>query len=405
VGKGTSKKIAALGQSGTDPEPTPRKRFHIPANNIYFTGREDYLAELHRQLQQTEAAVISGLGGVGKSQTAIEYAHRYAKPNDSYKQRYNWAFWVKADTDLNLESDFAEIARQVGIAQTGQTNPELAQTAKGWLERTGDRWLLIFDNADTPSLLKPYRCQNPQGRTLLTSRADSFAVLGIRQPLALEVLSEAEAVTFLWERTERVRPDRHTAETLAAMELAKELGYLPLALEQAAAYIAQKQTYFERYLPSYRKRQLQLLETHAPEIGDYPLSVATTWQLNFDQVNKENQAAADVLRLSAFLAPDDIPCELLVKGAAHFGEAIATALVDCQEDPVVLDEVLSALTKYSLIRRNPEAFCYSIHRMVQLVQRHNMSAEEKTLWCDRAVAGLNDIFPYGRCCMKRGCGR
>ncbi|NJO76587.1 MAG: tetratricopeptide repeat protein, partial [Leptolyngbyaceae cyanobacterium RM1_406_9] len=337
--------------------------------------------------------MISGLGGVGKSQTAIKYAHRYAKPNDSYEQRYDWAFWVKADTDLTLESDFAEIARQVGIAQIGQTNPELAQSAKSWLERTSDRWLLIFDNADTPSLLKPYRCQNPQGRTLLTSRVDSFAVLGIRQPLAMEVLSEAEAVTFLWERTERVRPDRQTAETLAAMELAKELGYLPLALEQAAAYIAQKQTYFERYLLSYRKRQLQLLETHAPETGDYPLSVATTWQLNFEQVEQSNPAAADVLRLSAFLAADNIPCELLVQGAAHLGEAIATALKDFQEDPVVLDEVLSALTQYSLIRRNPEGFCYSLHRLVQLVQRHNMSPEERILWCDRLVEGLNDTFP------------
>ncbi|NJN59601.1 MAG: tetratricopeptide repeat protein [Leptolyngbyaceae cyanobacterium SL_5_9] len=337
--------------------------------------------------------MISGLGGVGKSQTAIKYAHRYAKPNDSYEQRYDWAFWVKADTDLTLESDFAEIARQVGIAQIGQTNPELAQSAKSWLERTSDRWLLIFDNADTPSLLKPYRCQNPQGRTLLTSRVDSFAVLGIRQPLAMEVLSEAEAVTFLWERTERVRPDRQTAETLAAMELAKELGYLPLALEQAAAYIAQKQTYFECYLLSYRKRQLQLLETHAPETGDYPLSVATTWQLNFEQVEQSNPAAADVLRLSAFLAADDIPCELLVRGATNLGEAIATALKDFQEDPVVLDEVLSALTQYSLIRRNPEAFCYSLHRLVQLVQRHNLSPEERTLWCDRLVEGLNNTFP------------
>jgi tetratricopeptide (TPR) repeat protein len=338
--------------------------------------------------------VISGLGGVGKSQTAIKYAHRYAKPNDSYEQCYDWAFWVKADTDLNLESDFAAIAHHLNLAQTGQTNPELAQAAKHWLETTSDRWLLIFDNADTLSLLKPYRCQNPQGHTLLTSRADSFAVLGIRQPLALEVLSEAEAITFLWERTERVRPDRQTAETLAAVELAQELGYLPLALEQAAAYIAQKQTYFERYLPSYRKRQLQLLETHAPETGDYPLSVATTWQLNFEQVEQSNPAAADVLRLSAFLAADDIPCELLVRGAANLGEAIATALKDFQEDPVVLDEVLSALTQYSLIRRNPEAFCYSLHRLVQLVQRHNMSAEERTLWCDRLVEGLNDTFPY-----------
>ncbi|NJL42113.1 MAG: tetratricopeptide repeat protein [Leptolyngbyaceae cyanobacterium SM1_4_3] len=337
--------------------------------------------------------MISGLGGVGKSQTAIKYAHRYAKPNDSYEQRYDWAFWIKADTDLNLESDFAEIARQVGIAQTGQTNPELAQAAKGWLERTSDRWLLIFDNANTPSLLKPYRCQNPQGRTLLTSRTNSFASLGIRQPLALEVLSEAEAVTFLWERTEQVRPDRQTTEAQAAIELAKELGYLPLALEQAAAYIAFNEDDFEHYLMMYHQQKLQLLEEPSDRMGDYPESVATTWKINFNDVSKKSPAAADVLRLSAFLAPDEIPYELLVQGAANLGEAIASALSDIQSNPLVLNKVLTPLAEYSLIRRDREAKCYSLHRLVQLVQRHEMSTEEKTVWCDRAVASLNDIFP------------
>ncbi len=336
--------------------------------------------------------MISGLGGVGKSQTAIAYAHRYAKPNTAYQQRYDWAFWVKADTDLNLESDFAEIARQVGVAQA-ETLPELAKAAKHWLETTADRWLLIFDNADTPSLLKPYRCTNSQGQILLTSRADSFAGLGIRQPLGLGVLSPDEAVAFLWERIDRDCADSDPEEGHAAIALAQEVGYLPLALEQAAAYIAQKQTRFEVYLTSYRRRKLQLLETHPPETGDYPASVATTWQLNFEQVEQQNPAAADVLRLSAFLAPDEIPCELLVQGAANLGESIATALADFEADPVVLDEVLATLTQYSLIRRYPETFCYSTHRMVQLVQHHAMSTAEQTLWRDRAVAGLDDTFP------------
>lgn len=387
------KKVTAPDRPSSDREPIAQKTLHLPYDrNPFFTGRDQVLRDLHQKLTETGAAAltqaIAGLGGVGKTQTAVEYAYRYAQDESVYK----WVFWIKADTDLNLVTDMAAIARSVTIASEDQKLDELVAIAKNWLE-THDDWLLIFDNADHPDLVKPYRPKNPRGRSLLTSRAQSFGGLGIRSPLVLETLSEVEASAFLWYRTGKEQPTESNGETAAAIALVRELGCLPLALEQAAAYIQQKQTSFAAYLKSYRKRKLALLEAQLPEVGDYPASVVTTWELNFQAVEEQNSAAAQVLRLSAFLASDAIPNELLVVGAAEFGEAIGTALVYFADDPVVLDELLEPLIAYSLIRKDLVIECYSIHRLVQEVLKDRLTLEERRDWLERAAAGLSKTFP------------
>ncbi len=126
-----------------------------------------------------------------------------------------------------------------------------------------------------------------------------------------------EAAAFLLHRCGRegVEP----AERDAAEQLARELGGLPLALEQAAAYIRETRATFRRYLEGYRNEGLKRVETHRPALGKYPRSVVSTWAANFDSVQNESPAAADALRLSAFFAPDDIPFELLTRGGSELG--------------------------------------------------------------------------------------
>lgn len=300
-------------------------------------------------------------------------------------------FWVKADTDLNLATDFGRIASAIGLPHfAGQPLNETVQTVKRWLE-TNDRWLLVFDNADTPSLLKPYRPNNPECRILITSRAQVFDTLGIAQPLEIQQLSLEDAIEFLFKRTERQQAQ--SAEVAAAEALAGELGYLPLALEQAGAYIFQKKASFSAYLASYRKRRLPLLQKQLPQTGDYPESVATTWAINFQEVEKDTPAAADLLSLSAFLASDDIPYELLVLGAEHLGDRLSVALMDAAEDPLMLSELLEPLTRYSLIRVEPEQNCYSIHRIVQAVLRDRMDAATQQQWIEQSIEALNAAFP------------
>ncbi|HJQ22878.1 MAG TPA: FxSxx-COOH system tetratricopeptide repeat protein [Blastocatellia bacterium] len=355
--------------------------------NRYFTGREEALQALHDALNGKGAAAltaISGMGGIGKSQTALEYAYRYAED-------YRAIFWVKADSHSALTSSFIELATLLALPEKDEQESEKAVRAvMSWLEHYAD-WLLIFDNADAPELLKPFRPRNAAGHVLLTSRAQLFDQLGISAPVELQTMSADEAVEFLFTRTGRKADN--AAENTAAAELADELGYLPLALEQAGAYILAKKARFQAYLISYRKQRLALLQQANPVAGEYPASVATTWTLNFGEVEKASEAAADLLKASAFLSPDRIPFELISTGRKQLGPAIEAALAGVEDDPLLMNQLLAPLTLYSLVRVDVDQQTYSIHRLVQEVVQSKMDEPSRRLWAERVVEALNEAFP------------
>jgi tetratricopeptide (TPR) repeat protein len=356
--------------------------------NPYFTGRETVLQNLHEALSRdsatalTQGQAISGLGGIGKTQTAVEYTYRF-------RSEYRFIFWTRADTEVALQAGCVEIAKLLDLPEKAATNPaDTVQAVKHWLEHTSE-WLLVFDNADAPELLKAYYPRNPKGHILLTSRAQLFDMLGIARPLALEKMDPEEALSFLYTRTERIESD--PAEKNAVARLAAELGYLPLALEQAAAYITAKTARFQDYLASYLKQRLALLNKAQPKTGEYPASVASTWALNFQEV-EQDPVAADILRVSAFLSPDAIPLELLSSGASQLGPVLAGTLAD-SEDPLALNEALEPLTRYSLIRRDIDAQTYSIHRMVQEVVKDQLGGARQAQWAERTVRAVAQSFP------------
>jgi tetratricopeptide (TPR) repeat protein len=341
------------------------------------------LQELHAALTTTgkaalnQKAALSGLGGIGKTQTAVEYAYRYFYDTPTY----DWVFWVRADTELNLVTGLAEITRSPDWEEI--TLEELAARSRRWLE-THDRWLLIFDNADDPKIVEPWMPRNPQGRVLLTSRSQRFASLGIKTTIAVEKLSLAESIAFLQERTQRSTLNGTEQEAITA--LATELDGLPLALEQAAAYLERVGVSFAVYWQSYQQQKLVLLEKDLPETGKYKASVATTWLLNFEEVERRSPASVPILQLSAVLAAEEILEGLLLQGAKELG------LVDCTNE-LALAEQLANLAEFSLIQRDRETGSYSIHRMVQAVIWQRLTAAEQQQWLQRAIAGLNAVLP------------
>ena len=370
---------------------------------LFFTGRDRVLADLHERLTQDSAAAlsqtqaISGLGGIGKTQTAVEYAYRY-------RREYGAVFWVRSETFTELTTGFVEIARRLDLPQKDAQDPnDTVAAVKRWLEQQSD-WLLIFDNADAPKLVKSFRPQAAHGHILLTSRAQVFGVVGIARPVALEKMEPQEAVDFLFKRTGC--DSMNLAEQDAASQLAAELDYLPLALEQVGAYIQEEQICVQDYLPNYRQLCLELLEQYEPVAGDYSKSVATTWKLNFQQVEKVSPVSVDILRVSAFLSPEAIPYELLQQGANELGDAIAKALADQDENSLALNQLLTPLARYSLIRRGPESKTYSIYRLVQEVVKANLDEESRYLWAERMVRAVAQVFPdpedYGN---WEGCDR
>lgn len=353
-----------------------------------FTGRDEELTTLRQTLQQKGTAAlgqtqaISGLGGIGKTRTAVEYARRH-------RDDYHAVLWVRAETEAELASGFAELAAVLDLPEKDAENQEDAiRAVKRWLT-SNDSWLLVLDNADDPELVEPFVPVAHRGHVLLTSRAWNLSRLKIVRPLRLDALKRDEAVTFLLRRTGR--EDAGEEQVRAAAELAGELGDLPLALVQAAAYVHSRQSRFDDYLASYCERRLRLLEGGEPD--DYPASVATTWALNFEDVERTSAASAEILRLSAFLAPDRIPLEILTLGASELGPTLSSALQITAEDSLALDELLVPLSLYSLIERELETRSFSVHRMVQEAVRAGLDDESQRRWAERAVRALSLAFP------------
>lgn len=377
-------------QSFQDRASVNPKKFYVPyERNHYFCGRKEEIEKIHQTLCVDSSAVISqsiaGLGGVGKTQTAIEYVYLYSLEEPIYE----WVFWVRADSDFNLTTDISKIAYSLGLGQEQDNLEKLGQLVCFWLE-THECWLLIFDNSDQPELINPYRPRQGKGRILLTSRARLFDCVGINQSIPLREWSETDAVEFLWNRIHRKLIEQSPKEIQAAHDLVKKLGAFPLALEQAGAYILELEVDISDYYQEYYRLELLLLEEQKPVVGDYRDSVRTTWTLNFQQVAERSPASAAILQLSAFLAPDEIPNELIMLGVNYWGDDIKSALTGVSN--LSLAKLLKPLADYSLIRVEREKQCYGIHRMVQVVVRHELTEKEHFKWKRSLVIGLYLAF-------------
>ncbi|HET8888232.1 MAG TPA: FxSxx-COOH system tetratricopeptide repeat protein [Candidatus Angelobacter sp.] len=363
-----------------------RRPWLVPhARNDAFTGREQLLIDLRADLVKKRKQALSGLGGVGKTQIAVEYAYRY-------KDEYTAVLWTFADTEQSVRGGFARIASLLNLPDKDATEQaKVTEAVRSWLEENSG-WLLVLDNADDPAAVNDFLPQQGKGHILVTSRAHQFQNIGIFSPREIDVLSPDEAREFLLLRTGKTA----TAKSPEAAALAKELGYLPLALEQAAAYIVEKGASFASYLAGFKRQRQTLLNQQGPVLGNeakeqQKRTVATTWSLNFADIEKNSQASADLLRLSAFLAPDAIPLELFEKGTEAMPEKLALELAEAADNPLVLDDLLSPLLRYSLVRRDDEKWTYSIHPLVQEVVREGLPDQKS--WAERSLLLINSTLP------------
>jgi len=385
-----SRKLLKVAPSTTDGMVSGALWWNVPyPQNPNFTGRESILALLETALASSPPAAmtqaISGMGGVGKTQTAVEYAYRH-------RDRYRAVLWVSADTETDLASGYRALAEVLGLPEKDESDSNKVTAAVcRWLGREPG-YLLILDNAGDPTLVKRHLPPNPRGHVMLTSRAQNFDVLGIRKPIGLPVLTRDEALEFLLKRTGRDGP-LNPAERDAARTLAEALGYLPLALEQAAAYMVENEEAFSVYLAAYRDLRLKLLDEMGPVAGAYPETVRTTWKRSFDAVAAASPASSALLQLSAFFAPDAIPYELILEGASQLGEPLASALASSPGGDFRLIELLTRLARHSLVRRDPEVRTYSVHRLVQAVLLDELTAATRKDLAERAVKALNQTFP------------
>jgi len=364
-------------------------------HNPLFTGREELLTQLASTLNKgqptalSQPQAISGLGGIGKTQLALEYAYRS-------RGDYQAVLWTQADTRENLTSSYLTIATLLNLPEKGeQESTRVIVAVKNWLQRSTD-WLLILDNADELALARDFLPPSFGGHVLLTTRAQAMGRFA--RCLEVDILSTELAALFLLRRA-GLLPVEATLEQASehdrsvARAICEEVGGLPLALDQAGAYIEETGCSLAEYQRLYQHRRADLLaERRGQLVDDHPLPVATTWSLSFAQVEQKNPAAADLLRLCAFLAPDTIPEEMITQGAEHLGPQLAPVGADAY----LLNQSIEALRAYSLLRREAShetAPSLSVHRLVQAVLKDQMDEQDRQQWSERAVRAVNAAFP------------
>src|SRR5581483_5848444 len=342
--------------------------------NLNFTGREEELKALRASLLAGETAAlvqaITGLGGIGKTQLALEYAYRHGADYDA-------VWWVRSEDPLTLAGDFANLAVKLDLPEKDAKEQQvIVDAVKEWL-RLNQGWLLIFDNAEDVKLTRGYIPPGNTGHVIITARNRQWE--NSAKPVTVKSLPVAKAIEFLCKRAGQ--QDDGTAKSLA-----ETLGCLPLAVEQAGAYIKACGCSFKHYLDLFEARQGELMQ-EGELSTEYSATVATTWNLSFQIVEKENPPAAELLRLCAFFAPDAIPLQMLVKGAKELPDALAATV----RDAFLLDKAVMALRKYSLVEVENEKL--TIHRLVQAVVRHALNRDEFKQWTRIAVHIVNAASP------------
>jgi tetratricopeptide (TPR) repeat protein len=372
---GRARRTAARPKQGDEPWfPGQQPEIsNLVARNPNFTGRDDLFSRLSEHLTAGSAVVVHahavyGLGGIGKTQLALEYAHRY-------QAHYDLIWWITAEQHLAIPGQLVALARRLGLPDA----PEQAETIRSlWDElRRRDRWLLIFDDADQPADVRPYWPPGGRGQVLITSRNPAWS--GLATPLAVDVLPREQSIAFLVRRIGGDQ-DLNTVGTLAQI-----LGDLPLAMEQAAAYIEETAIPVGQYVRLFGQRAKELFALGRPSNSQD--TIATIWTLSLERIRTASPAAEDLLTVCAFLAADDIPRDLLPDHAGVLPESLAAMAAD----PLVWQQTIGVLRRYSLITATEQTL--SVHRLVQAVVRHDLALDQAGSWAVAGLALIEQAFP------------
>jgi Tetratricopeptide repeat len=328
-----------------------------------LAGREDLLAGVHAMLSAHDAIgprllVVCGLGGVGKTSIATEYAH-------SQLAELAVAWHLQAEEPAALAAGFGDLAGQLGARTMLDAGNPVAQVHAALAAHPGG-WLLIFDNAPSFAAIRRMLPPAGRGRVLVTSQDPHWPV---GHTIEVPPLQTTVAAAFLQARTK-------TSDADAALDLAAELGGLPLALEQAAAYMLAVGRPISSYLALFRRRRHDLLLRGEP--GGYGKQVATTWELAFEQLEQTTPQAITLLRLLACCAPDDIPLQLLAQSAPSVADTLPAPLAALLEDPLACDDAIAGLRHFSLVSSHDGTV--SVHRLVQAVTLDQLPGSEAVTW-------------------------
>ena len=338
--------------------------WNIPPRNPAFTGRDALLAVLRESLLSGRPATVrarQGLAGLGTTQLAVEYAYRFASG-------YDLGWWIRADEPSRISEQFAGLAAQLGRTGPGMSEDDAAGVVLTYLREQG-RWLLIFDDAEGPAAVLPW-LPGGSGHVLITSRARGWAE--VAATVEVDVLGRAESVALLRGRL----PGLSLTD---AGRLAEALGDLPLALAQAAGYMAATGMPSDEYLALLSSRASAVLDEGLPT--SYPQSLVTVTRLAFGRLRNEDPLAARVVLVCANLAPEPIPTWWFVRATAFLGA----------NDALEWTATLSRISAHGLAALEDDGL--RVHRLTQAILRDSPDQTEAAGARADAVELLADNDP------------
>ncbi|MFI7447474.1 tetratricopeptide repeat protein [Nonomuraea sp. NPDC049714] len=396
IGDGTivlnAASVGRVGGVHLSPRPAVASRpVRLTPRPPQLAGRDEVLAALHRRLTAADdlpcMVTVYGLGGVGKTSLVVEYGHRY-------EHEYGLVWQLPAEDPTTLSAAFADLAAVLNVRDMLDVAGPVHRVHAALAAQT-QPWLLIFDDVAEADLLRAFLPPAGPGHVLITSRSAHWPP---GQGLDLPVLEWGPATAFLLARTGQ-------DDNSNAVALVEELGALPLALEQAGAYMADTGTSLVDYLRDLGRQRAAMLDEGEP--WGYPARVASTWRLAFDRLTDSSPQAIELLRLLACCAPDAIPYRLLLRqlddrsplellddgDLAHESEEqVVAVLRGLPHFTLDVNAAVSALRRYGLIGP-PINSLVSVHRLVQAVTLDRLPAAQRTCWQVAAAALLRAALP------------
>lgn len=429
----------------------PSPVWNVPyLRNPHFTRREDILKQVHKQLEAGHLTALNGLGGIGKTQIALEYAYLY-------REDYTAVLWLKADTHEKLQEDARECARllnllppekpvneeqllletllqsqqvrsqhdrterhdSTGIYQQEHSFPgkiwlppglrrarehqqetrekvDSLQLLKKWLENN-TQWLLILDNVDDPSLLQDILPRQSNGHILLTTQLSPLGVPAVEIPIeqvtpdeGAQILLKCAQINATNQTEQAQKENQYFAQKFSEL-----VGGLPLALDQAGAYIHERQISVKEYVTLFNDKRAEFLDKRGPYLeeqdediyGIHQKSVIRTFEISFDRIKRIDPIAANILHICAFLDSDNIPEEIFKEAIRVFSDSENTIEIEKIENV----ESIIVLLRYSLLRRSPDGRLYTIHRLLPtaLKDAEIIPVDQQQSWAEKTITILN----------------
>ncbi|WP_307781846.1 FxSxx-COOH system tetratricopeptide repeat protein [Streptomyces sp. MBT65] len=343
--------------------------WNVQPRNQSFTGRGKELDALHRRLTLEGAAAVlpealHGLGGVGKTQIAVEYVYQHA-------DEYDVIWWISAERPEQIRVSLTQLGGALGIETGGEQEITIAAVLNAL--RTGrpyHRWLLVFDNAEDPEVVRQFFPLGGPGKILVTSRNPQWG--RIARTVDIDVFTTEESVELLARRGPELQPDQ-------AARVADALGNLPLALEQAAAWLSETGMPVDEYLQIFEDERAdldsqrnELLASGVPV--DYPEPVAAAWNMSLGRLAERHPGAHQLLQACSFFAPEPIARRIFT---GVRGVELPAELTEVLRDPVKLGQAIREISRYSLIKINHRDNTIHMHRLVRAVLVGRMSPQER----------------------------